>query len=179
MGMSKLLVLMRIPGTHPTRPEDTNLFHVETTPLTSHHGTLCIANFPNLWYPPTRGTRLAESRFLARDTSMYRTRLQSLRSGPVRGFCDCELILVWHRWIQLGSFVHVLQGYSCVVPRQGGSTHPWVGYVSGDFEERCFLAMLVAVLNWDDLPFANGSHPPRPISTFRRYLLDFDLTEAC
>ena len=31
-----------------------------------------------------------------------------------------------------------------MVPRQGGSTHPWVGYVSGDFEERCFLAMLVA-----------------------------------
>lgn len=79
-----------------------------------------------------------------------------------------------------------------MVPRQGGSTHPWVGYVSGDFEKRCFLAMLVAegeslgeevvgvpVLNWDDLPFANVSHPPHPISTFRRYVLAFDLTEAC
>ena len=37
----------------------------------------------------------------------------------------------------------------------------------------------VPVLNWDDLPFANVSHPPRPISTFRRYVLDFELTEAC
>ena len=107
MGMSKLLVLMRIPGTHPTRPEDTNLFHVETTPLTSHHGTLYIANFPNWWYPP-RGTRSVGFRFLARDTSMYRTRLQSLRSGLARGFCGCELILVWIVGIQLGSFVHVL-----------------------------------------------------------------------
>ena len=175
--MSKLLVIMRIPMTHPTRPEDTNLFHVETTLLTSHHGTLCIANFPNLWYPSTRSTLSVGFRFLARDTSMYRTRLQALRSGLARGFCGCELILVWNRWIQLGSFVHVLQGYSCVVPRQGGSTHPWVGYVSGDFEERCFLAMLVAegvglgevgvpVLNWDDLPLPTDLIP---LVRFRRF----------
>lgn len=29
--------------------------------LTSHHEMLCIANFSNLWYPPTRGTRSVES----------------------------------------------------------------------------------------------------------------------
>ena len=65
------------------------------------------------------------------------------------------------------------------MPRQGGSTHPWVGYVNGDCEERCFLAMLVAdgeslgeevvgvpVLNWDDLPFAKHLIP---LARFRRF----------
>jgi hypothetical protein len=123
-----------------------NCVGLQASKCGSHHEMPCIATsarptiqgtFANLWYPPTRSV---ESRFLTSDPSMYRSRLQSLRSRLARGFCDCGLFPVWRRCHPSG-LIRTCPFKATAVrchDRVCGSTHRWAGYVSSDFEESCF-----------------------------------------
>ncbi|EDR10098.1 uncharacterized protein LACBIDRAFT_325699 [Laccaria bicolor S238N-H82] len=60
--------------------------------------------FPNSWYPAIRGTRSVESRFLTSDPSLYRSRLQILRSNLVWFFVTAGYFPFGVVAIHLGSF---------------------------------------------------------------------------
>ena len=88
--------------------------------------------FPNLWYPPTGGTRVVESRFLTSNPSIYRRVFVHVLGVlfVTAGYFPFDVVA-----IHLGSFGHVpsrLQLY-------GAKHDVWVdAYVGSNFEEHCF-----------------------------------------